>query len=95
MPLALIVNELVTNAILHSRPAREGRGAHVVLRCEPDSFSISVSDSGDGPPAGHANAGLGTTIVDTLCQQIKATIAKERLVEGYTVTVNVPHRQVS
>jgi two-component sensor histidine kinase len=91
VPLALVVNELVTNAIQHSRPVRDGRGARVRLRCQPDSFSISVSDSGDGPAAGYTNAGLGTTIVESLCQQINATVKKERLVEGYTVTIKIPH----
>jgi two-component sensor histidine kinase len=89
------VNELVTNSKQHSRPVRDGRGARVMLRCQPDSFSISVSDSGDGPAAGHTNAGLGTTIVESLCQQINATVEKERLVDGYTVTIKVPHRKAS
>jgi two-component sensor histidine kinase len=31
IPLALIVNELVTNSIQHSRPVRHGRGARVML----------------------------------------------------------------
>jgi two-component sensor histidine kinase len=95
VPLTLIVNELVTNAIQHSRPVREGRGARVKLRCQPDSFSISVSDSGDGPAADPTNAGLGTTIVESLRQQINATVKKERLVEGYTVTVIVTQAKPS
>jgi two-component sensor histidine kinase len=95
VPLALILNELVTNAIQHSRPVRDGRGARVTLRCQPDSFSISVSDSGDGPADGHTNAGLGTTIVESLCQQINASVEKERLADGYTVTVKVPHRKAT
>jgi two-component sensor histidine kinase len=95
VPLALVVNELVTNAIQHARPVRDGRGARVMLRRQPDGFSISVSDSGDGPAAGHSNAGLGTTIVETLCKQINATIEKERSMDGYTVTVVVPHRKTS
>jgi two-component sensor histidine kinase len=95
IPLALIVNELVTNVIQHSHPVREGQGVRVMLRCQPDSFSISVSDPGDGPAAGHTNAGLGTTIVESLCQQINATAEKERLVEGYTVSIKVPHRKAS
>ena len=95
VPLALVVNELVTNAIQHSRPVHDGRGARVTLRCQPDSFSISVSDSGEGPAAGHTEAGLGTTIVETLCKQINASVEKERLVDGYTVTIKVPHPKVS
>jgi two-component sensor histidine kinase len=95
IPLGLIVNELVANAIQHSGSVGEGRGARVILGCQPDSFSISVSDPGDGPVSANTKAGLGTTIVESLCQQINATVEKERLVEGYTVTVIVPHRRAS
>jgi two-component sensor histidine kinase len=93
VPLALIVNELVTNAIQHSRPVGEGGGVHVLLRTNPDGFSISVSDAGDGPAAGSTAAGLGTRIVETLARQINATVARERLAAGYKVTVTVPHRR--
>jgi hypothetical protein len=51
MPLGLIVNELVTNAIQHSRPADEGGSVHVKLEAHVDNFLISVSDPGDGPAA--------------------------------------------
>ena len=49
VPLALIVNELVTNAIQHSRPGGKDGRVHVVLKNAPDNFSVSVSDPGDGP----------------------------------------------
>jgi chemotaxis family two-component system sensor kinase Cph1 len=48
VPLALIVNELVTNAIQHSRPASESGSVHIVLKQQEDNFSISVSDPGGG-----------------------------------------------
>jgi two-component sensor histidine kinase len=92
VPLALIVNELVTNAIVHARPLREGGDVHVLLRTHPDNFSISVSDPGDGPVPAESPAGLGTRIIETLGRQIDAAIAKERSAAGYTVTVTVPHR---
>jgi two-component sensor histidine kinase len=101
VPLALMVNELVTNAIQHSRPVSESRSVHVVLKDHADNFSISVSDPGDGPAAetpgslGTRHAGLGTRIVATLARQIDATVAKELLAPGYTVTVTVSHRAVS
>lgn len=91
VPLALIVNELITNAIQHARPLGEDLGVRVSLRARAETFSISVSDPGDGPVATQAHAGLGTRIVETLARQINATIAKERSAAGYTVTVTVPH----
>jgi two-component sensor histidine kinase len=99
VPLALIANELITNAILHSRPVSESGSVHIVLKDHEDSFSISVSDPGNGPAAaktpdslGTRHAGLGTRIVETLARQISAAVAKECLATGYKVTVTVPHR---
>ena len=93
VPLALIVNELVTNAIQHSRPAGKGGRVHVVLKNAPDNFSISVSDPGDGPDDDATQTtGLGTQIVEAFARQIDATVTKERLPAGYVVTVTVPHR---
>ena len=99
VPLALIVNELITNAIQHSRPQDESGNVHIVLKSYADNFSIGISDPGEGPPDGHAagslgtrHAGLGTQIVETLARQINAALAKERSATGYAVTVTVPRR---
>jgi two-component sensor histidine kinase len=98
VPLALIVNELVTNAIQHSRPQNESGNVYVVLKNHADNFSLSVSDPGVGPAAaqnsadlGTRHAGLGTRIVETLARQINATLTKELSVTGYQVTVTVPN----
>jgi two-component sensor histidine kinase len=97
IPLALVVNELITNAIQHSRPLGESGSVHIVLKERADNFSISVSDPGGGPLAnppgslGTRHAGLGTRIVETLARQIHATVAKECSAAGYKVTVTVPH----
>jgi two-component sensor histidine kinase len=100
VPLALIVNELVMNAIQHSRPQGEGGYVHIVLKNHANYFSICISDPGDGPSAeystsglGTRHAGLGTRIVDALARQINATLEKECLAPGYKVTVAVPHSQ--
>jgi two-component sensor histidine kinase len=90
VPLALVVNELVTNGIQHSNPIGESGTLHILLKCHLDTFAISVLDAGDGPTAVQSPAGLGTRIVDTLARQINATVAKERLSKGYKVTVTVP-----
>ena len=92
--LALIVNELITNAIQHSRPSGAGGRVQIVLTSASDNFSISVSDPGDGPPpqADTQTSGLGTRIVDALARQIDAMITKGRDPAGYAVTVTVPLR---
>jgi two-component sensor histidine kinase len=90
MPLGLIVNELLTNAIQHSRPVGEGRLVRVTVRSDAEEFSVSVSDPGSGPDRAQTVAGLGTRLVDGLVRQINATITKQNLAAGYTVTVTVP-----
>jgi two-component sensor histidine kinase len=71
VPLGLVVNELVTNAIQHSRPYRSGR-VQIVLKTAPDSFSISVSDEGNGPPlqTDAQTSGLGTRMVEAFARKI-------------------------
>jgi two-component sensor histidine kinase len=98
VPLALIVNELITNSIQHSKPFGGSGNVHIVLKNHADNFSISVSDLGEGPRAveiaadlGVRHAGLGTQIVETLARQINATVVKDRSSAGYVVTVTVPH----
>jgi two-component sensor histidine kinase len=90
VPLAVIVNELVTNAIQHSRPAGDGGQVRILLKTSSDKYSISVSDSGEGPAATHSS-GLGTRIVDAFARQIHATVTRHRVPGGYAVTVTVPH----
>jgi two-component sensor histidine kinase len=89
VPLGLIVNELISNAIRHS--TLPSGSVRVLLEAGTDTFSISVSDPGDGPAAvADPHNGLGTRIIETLAHQIDAAVAKERLSPGYRVTVTVP-----
>ena len=98
VPLGLIVNELVTNAIQHSRPEGEGGCVHIVLKSNAENFSISVSDPGSGPAAAQAEelatgigqVGLGTRIVEQLTRQINATVKRGPVPSGYSVALTVP-----
>ena len=92
VPLAILVNELVTNAIQHAKPVGKSGTVQVLLTTNRDAFSVSVSDPGDGPDAAQTHVGLGTRIVETLASQINAAVAKERGPSGYRVTVTVPNR---
>ena len=66
----------------------------IALKTAPDSFSISVSDEGNGPPL-HADtqtSGIGARMVEALARQIEATITKGRSSAGCAVRVTVPRR---
>jgi two-component sensor histidine kinase len=95
VPLGLIVNELVTNAIRHSTPYRDSGSIHVALEAGTDTFSICVLDPGDGPAVAKTPAGFGTQIIETLARQINATVVKECVAPGYKVTVTVPHGEAA
>jgi two-component sensor histidine kinase len=97
VPLALIVNELLTNAVQHSRPIGEGGTVHVTVSNGSDDFLVSVSDPGGGPDPAKTTFGLGTRLVAALTRQINATITKQKSVASYTITVTVPNhpRKVS
>jgi two-component system, sensor histidine kinase PdtaS len=67
-PLAMVLNELLLNAVEHGFPA--GREGEVVVRAERSlrELRITVADTGRGLPAGRGEVagGLGLQIVRTL-----------------------------
>ena len=93
IPLGLIVNELVMNAIKHSRPSSGSERVQIVLKTTPDSLSITVSDMGNGPllDAATQSSGIGARIVEAFARQIDATITKGCNSAGYAVTVTIPY----
>ena len=73
IPLALIVSELLTNALRHAYP--QGAGTVIVhVETEADTIMISVSDTGIGFAPEAVAPGLGSTVVQTLARQIAAQV---------------------
>lgn len=65
--LALVLTELVTNAVEHGLAGRESGTVEISADREDDVLSVTVADDGGGIPANAgAGTGLGTTIVQTL-----------------------------
>lgn len=95
IPLGLIVNELVTNAIKHAFP--EGRpgmvrvrlqaaGAQLRLDVEDDGVGLGAR-MGTGPTRG---TGLGQDLVRALCQQIGGTLEVKSTGAGSSFGVVFP-----
>jgi len=98
--LALIVNELVTNAVKHGLSDRpDGRIWVRVARHGENTALISVRDDGAGLPAGFdlaRSTGLGMRIVAGLSKQLGATISHNGNAEGTEFVLAVPlHRAES
>lgn len=92
-PLALVLTELVTNAVEHGLAGREGE---VVIEAERDdeTLTVRVRDTGSGLPEGKVGSGLGTQIVRTLIQgELSGTIDWHTMMgSGTEVTIEIPLR---
>lgn len=77
IPLALIINELVTNSYKYAFPDNETGKIKVSLTAESDVVILKVSDNGIGLPEGVSienSTSLGFTLVSNLSKQIDSEI---------------------
>ena len=89
--LALIVTELVMNALKHAFP-NDKNDAQVTVGYDANgkNWKLSVTDNGIGRPDGafaQVKAGLGTGIVKALAQQLGAQVETSTGPKGTTVSV--------
>lgn len=97
-PLALVISELFSNALRHAFPpqALEGREGEILIRIArgDDDFRIEIADNGVGmessASSGAPGAGFGLTIVQLLCQQLKARSETTSADPGTRVVVRLP-----
>jgi two-component sensor histidine kinase len=86
VPLALIVNELVTNVVKHVGPP-----CGIALRGDAGGeLKLTITDKGKGPIQEHSRPGLGTQIVDGLSAELGARIGTRQDLSGYTIELAVP-----
>jgi two-component sensor histidine kinase len=94
IPLAIIVNELVTNALKFGR--RGGDPARVAVSLDADTgdgLALTVTDGGPGLPAGFSMdrpPGLGLQLVKALARQIGGEVALEGGGAGAAFRVRFP-----
>jgi two-component sensor histidine kinase len=81
MPCALLLNELVSNALLHAFPEQDGEPGQirVEFRAEPDGqYTLVVADNGVGLPPDFSFedvTSLGLQLVSMLTQQLGGTLS--------------------
>jgi two-component sensor histidine kinase len=97
--LALIINELVTNAVKYAFSNRSDGHIWVRLaRQDENTAIISVRDDGVGLPAGFTlseSRGLGMRIVAGLSKQLGAAISHRGDVEGTEFVLMVPLQRLT
>jgi len=87
IPVGLIVNELVTNAIKHAFPGGTKGTVTVTLKRAPGELRLTVADDGPGLDPRRGDSGLGGRLVDGFALQLGGKI--ERKSDGRGTTVNL------
>ena len=93
IPIGLILNELLTNALKYGSPrGPQPWELRVELNLSGTLVEVSVADQGQGLPPGfelrHAKT-LGFQIVSALLRQLRATLDLERLDPGTKMTLRL------
>lgn len=78
IPLALILNELITNALKYAYDETTPGSVSISLKAVDGQIRLIVADQGKGLPQGfevRKNSSVGMRIIRSLAQQLKGDIA--------------------
>lgn len=95
VPLALVVSELITNAIKYAYPDGGSGEVFVGLDNDGDQVSICIKDEGVGLPEDFdlsQSQGLGMKIVTSLLRQVRGTLSLPTQKKGSRFDISVPVR---
>jgi len=94
-PVALMVNELVTNALKHAfkeGPDGTTAGRIGIKMSQPDGhFNIEVSDDGVGMAVANGDASFGMRLIKSLARQLHANIEWRDAGPGTKVVISMPN----
>jgi chemotaxis protein methyltransferase CheR len=90
IPLGLIVNELVTNAVKYAFPSETKGTVAVTLKRTPGELRLTVSDDGRGIARRRTDSGVGGRLVEAFAQQLGGHIERESGNKGTSVSVTLP-----
>jgi two-component sensor histidine kinase len=96
VPIGLIVNELVTNALKYAYPREQPGQVRITLQRgsaqHGEALRLVVEDDGVGYPLEHATpkgSGLGSLIVGSMAQSLRATVELDRAHRGTRFVVSL------
>ena len=93
IPLGLIVNELVTNAVKYGFPGATSGTVMVTLKRVDGELRLSVSDDGEGIDPRRADSGVGGRLVETFAHQLGGQLERESGIKGTSVRLTLPSRE--
>jgi len=90
--VALVVNELVMNALKHAQPANGPAVISVrLVRHGAGQVRLTVSDNGEASEqSANEVSGLGTQLIRMLARQLNGAVSIERAAGNYAVHVTFP-----
>jgi PAS domain S-box-containing protein len=93
IPIGLIVNELVTNAVKYAFPGEATGTIIVTLKRVPGALRLTVADDGQGLDPRRADSGLGGRLVDGFAQQLGGQVERKSDSRGTIVQLILPSRE--
>jgi two-component sensor histidine kinase len=95
IPLGLIVNELVTNAVKYAFPDEPKGTVAVTLKRFAGELRLIVSDDGKGVDPRREDSGFGGRLVDSFARQLGGQVERESSNKGTIVCLILPSREAS
>jgi two-component sensor histidine kinase len=87
IPVGLMVNELVTNAVKYAFPGDTKGTVLVTLKRVPGELHLTVADNGQGVDARRADSELGGRLVEGFAQQLGGQAGEQQ--PGYDRAPNL------
>ena len=91
-PIALMLNELVINALKHAFPDEKGGTLSVSIKVRDERLRIIMADDGVGMPAGQPEpaAGFGSRLVRSMVRQLRGSVDWRGGNPGTMVSLSFP-----
>jgi PAS domain S-box-containing protein len=90
-PVALMMNELITNALKHAFPGERAGRLSVTVAPDAGYFTVKIADDGVGMPVQvMEQRSFGKRLIGTLCRQLNASIAWMTNDPGTLVSIRLP-----
>ncbi len=96
VPIGLIVNELLTNALKYAFPENSKGKINISLSQQNNDLHLKVSDNGIGKIKGAKpkGTGFGTQLIDLLTRQLNGTLSEDHS-QGTTVFFNFKNYKIA